>query len=127
VGKAFSTVKQIEAFTEPGRYRDETTTGLYVSVRIGATGLSKSYVWRGRVGNNKEREIALGARRRDDQDAADRGPQLLEQAFPLRAEPIGGDNRQGDALQTDAAGTFGVFSDFNVVATAVQKPCELGS
>jgi integrase len=61
VSKTFSTVKQVEALSEPGRYRDETTPGLYVGVTIGKTGISKSYVWRGRVGGNREREIGLGS------------------------------------------------------------------
>jgi hypothetical protein len=59
VSKTFSTVKQIEAFLEPGRYRDETTPGLYVQVTLGKTGISKSWVWRGRIGGNRERELGL--------------------------------------------------------------------
>ena len=61
VSKTFSTVKQVEALSEPGRYRDKTTPGLYIGVSIGKTGISKSYVWRGRVGGNREREIGLGS------------------------------------------------------------------
>ncbi|HZZ24715.1 MAG TPA: hypothetical protein VFE60_19975 [Roseiarcus sp.] len=59
--KTFSTVKQVEAMTVPGRYRDETTPGLYISVTIGKTRISKSYVWRGRVGGGREREVGLGS------------------------------------------------------------------
>jgi integrase len=59
--KIFSTVRQVEVITQPGRYRDETTPGLYVQVTAGKTGVNKSWIWRGRVGKNREREIGLGS------------------------------------------------------------------
>ena len=70
---------------------------------------------------------ALGARRRNEQDPADRGAQLLEQVFPLGIEPVGGGNRERDALETETAGVQCVFCEFNLVALALQKPRETGS
>lgn len=59
MSKTFSTVKQVEALAQPARYRDESTPGLYISVTIGKTGISKSYVWRGRVGQNQSEKSVL--------------------------------------------------------------------
>ena len=68
--------------------------------------------------------LAFAAGESDQEDAADCGPQLLDQSSFLGAKPLGGDDRQCDPGEADTTGVRSALRDLDAVAAPFQQSCE---